>query len=658
MSVLRTGRPIKRTRIAKDHAEAALVAQYTALVRLAYLTLPAALSRHRRVLLAHGAAQRALPGARGTLVPRPRGPQDGDAVTGDALRVRVLRAALSAAHRPAGWPGALPPPRTLVPRLPVVWGLRLFPHAGGAEEIALGQALADAPAPTRAAFVLRRVDGLPDRRTAALLEAAGVRDAAASVRAAADLDAAAGAAAEALLRSQEFDACSVQSRPTDLVRRGRRRRAVWLTGAAAAVALAAVIVPQTTDGSGRSTASARAATPRYLSADRLVRADAQQWADTSRVDFTAWPARGGRTDDKDLLSRALGTWAAPTTDVRVTATPGTPTDAPPRSPQLLYAGDVGGRGVVLFSDGERLARYTDADGDSPAALALSRADDADVTTAAVVVLARSKGSARYLTAPWVAESTTRDLLRPDSPARPLHVSGDGVTDAVPVVAAADCARRPVLQLRSSSRIVEHHAFVVADLGGLSPVHLTYTPLPGHGTPPARQPREATSSQALLAWARSACRLGSWEGGAVRAVNAWDFAEQELPEGGGHAVWMCARATTWRGPGDVALLLRTPTSSLTAPAELVGQARNTAACSRFGQHVVASTRWKSPKDHWYLVAAGSRAVVGISASGAVDTAAAGRTMAVRAPENGTVRVTARLSGEAGGERLSEVGAAGR
>ncbi|MFD8573204.1 hypothetical protein [Streptomyces sp. NPDC059639] len=658
MSVLRPGRPVKRTRIATDRAEAALVTQYTALVRLAYLTLPAALSRHRRVLLAHGAAQRALPGARGALVPRPRGPQDGDTLTRDALRVRVLRAALSAAHRPAGWPGALPPPRTLVPRLPVVWGLRLFPHAGGPEEIALGQALADAPAPTRAAFVLRRVDGLPDKRVAALLEAAGVPDGSASVLAAAELDAAAGAAAEALLRSQEFDACSVQSRPTDLVRRGRRKRAVWVTGAAVAVALAAVIVPQSTDGSGRPTTAARAATPRYLSADRLVRTAPGQWADTSRVDFTAWPARGDLKDDKDLLSRALGTWAAPTTDVRVTSTPGTPVDAPPRSPQLLYAGDVGGRAVVLFSDGERLARYTDADGDSPAALDLARADDADVTSAAVVVLARSKGSARYLTAPWVAESTTRDLLRPDSPARPLHVSGDGVTDTVPVVAAGNCQRRPVLQLRSSSRIVEHHAFVVADLGGLSPVHLTYTPLPGHGTPPARQPREATSSQALLAWARSACRLGSWAGGGVRAVNAWDFAEQDLPEGGGHAVWMCARASTWRGPGDVAMLLRTPTTSLTTPAELVGQARNTAACSRFGQHVVASTRWKSPKDHWYLVAAGSRAVVGITASGAVDSARPGRTLAVRAPEDGTVRVTARLSGEAGGEQLSEVGAAGR
>ncbi|MYW70021.1 hypothetical protein GTY65_39105 [Streptomyces sp. SID8379] len=653
MPALRHGRPLVRTRIATDRAEAALVAQYTALVRLAYLTLPATLSRHRRVLLAHGAAQRALPGTRTALVPRPRGPHDDDVVTHDALRVRVLRGALSAAHRPTGWPGALPPPRALVPRLPVVWGLRLFPRAGGAEEITLGQALADAPAPTRAAFVLRRVDGLPDRRVAELLAAAGVSDAGASVRESATLDAAAGAAAEALLRSQEFDACSVQTRPTDLVRRSRRKRAAWIAGAVGVAAVAALLVPQATQPD-RPTTAARATTPRELSADRLVRADAGQWADTSRVDFTVWPARGDRKDDEELLTRALGTWAAPTTDVKVTATPGTAVDAPPRTPQLLYAGEVGGRAVVLFSDGERLARYTDADGDEPATLDLARVDDADVTTAAVVVLARSEGSARYLTAPWVAESTTRDLLRPDSPARELHVSQDGVTDAVPVAGASGCDRRPVLQLRSSSRIVEHHAFVVADLGGLSPVHLTYTPLPGHGTPPPRQPREATSAQALLAWARGACGLGAWHGGGVRAVNAWDFAEQDLPEGGGHAVWTCARASTWRGPGDVSLLLRTPAASVTEPARVVGQARDTAACSRFGQHVVASTRWKSPKDHWFLLAAGSRAVTRITASGAVDAARPGRTMAVRAPAGGTVRVTALLDAKAGGEKLAEVG----
>lgn len=44
-------------------AEAALVEHYPRLVRLAYLVLPPALGRHRRVLAAHASVQRALPGA-------------------------------------------------------------------------------------------------------------------------------------------------------------------------------------------------------------------------------------------------------------------------------------------------------------------------------------------------------------------------------------------------------------------------------------------------------------------------------------------------------------------------------------------------------------------------------------------------------------------
>ncbi|MET9494028.1 hypothetical protein [Streptomyces sp. NPDC006552] len=641
-------RPAERTRITAAGAEAALVEQYTALVRLAYLTLPATLSRHRRVLMAHAAVQRALPGARAVRVPGPRAAQAGPGGAEDALRVRVLRTALAAAHRPAGWPRALPPPRTLLPRLPVVWGLRVFPRAGGAEEIALGQALAGASAPARAAFVLRRVDGCSTARAAGLLAAAGVHDAEEGVREAVGLEAAAGGAAEALLRSQEFDACSVQTRPTDLLRRARRKR---LAGAVAALLVITAVVfgaPRGGSAGQRPSAPASAA---GLDAGRLSRAAPDAWADTSRVDFTVWPARGGRKDDTALLTRALDAWAAPSDTVAVTTTPGTPADAPPRPPQLLFAGDVGGHGVVLLTDGDRLARYGDPAGDGRASLALARVDDADVTTAAAVVLARAGGSARYLTAPWVAEVTRRDLLRPDTPAKPLHVSRDGLTDTVPVAPAAGCDRRPVLQLRSSARIVEHHAFLVADLGGLSPVHLTYTPLPGHGTPPARQPREATGGQALLAWARTACGLGPWRGGAVRAVNAWDFAEQELPEKGGHAVWSCARASTWRGPGDVALLLRAPAPSVAEPARVVGRARSTTACSRFGQHVVASARWRSPAKHWYLVAAGSRAVTRITVRGAVDTARSGRVLAVRAPERGAVRVTARLDG---GEGLAGVG----
>ncbi|MFZ3554374.1 hypothetical protein [Streptomyces sp. BH055] len=647
MPQLRRDSIIPRSRTATDQAETALLEQYTGLVRLAYLTLPAAFTRHRRVLLAHTAVQRALPGRRAAVVPVPRVPDDGGDPAADALRVRILRTALSAAHRPAGWPAVLPPPRILLPRLPVVWGLRLFPRSGGAEELALVRALSGASAGARAAFVLRHVDGLDADRATALLAAAGVTRAEAAVRESVGLDAEAGPAAAALLRSQEFDACSVQTRPTDLPRRARRTRAALAAGAVAVVAAAALLAPgsapreETTGGDTPARAS--------LGAGDLTRTGQDTWADTARVDFTAWPARGDRTGDTALLDRALAAWAEPSGAVRVSRTPDTPADPAPRAPQLLFAGDVDGRAVVLLSDGERLTRYTAPDGDDRAGLALARVDDADVTTAAAVVLARGQGSARYLTAPWIAEATTRDLLRPDAPGRPLDVSDDGVTDAVPVVPADGCARRPVLQLRSSPRIVEDHSFLLADLGGLSPVHLTYTPLPGHGTPPPRQPREATGSQALVTWARTACRLQPWRGGTVRAVNAWDFAEQQLPQHAGRAVWSCVRASTWRGPGDVALLLRTPAAA-TEPAHLVGRAPATAACSRFGQHVVADTRWRAPGGHWYLLAAGSRAVTRIEASGAVTGSRTGRTLAVRAPERGAVRVTARLDT---GERLREV-----
>ncbi|MYT20157.1 hypothetical protein GTW69_07620, partial [Streptomyces sp. SID7760] len=45
-------------------AEAAIVEHYPRLVRLAYLVLPPALGRNRRVLTAHSLAQRALPRGR------------------------------------------------------------------------------------------------------------------------------------------------------------------------------------------------------------------------------------------------------------------------------------------------------------------------------------------------------------------------------------------------------------------------------------------------------------------------------------------------------------------------------------------------------------------------------------------------------------------
>ncbi|NEE31119.1 hypothetical protein G3M53_37465, partial [Streptomyces sp. SID7982] len=81
-----------------------------------------------------------------------------------------------------------------------------------------------------------------------------------------------------------------------------------------------------------------------------------------------------------------------------------------------------------------------------AALDFARTDDADVTTGAAVVVSRTAEGARFLLAPWIAESTTRDLLAPDTPGRPLEVGPDGVTAEVPRPAAGGaCDAWPVIQ---------------------------------------------------------------------------------------------------------------------------------------------------------------------------------------------------------------------
>ncbi|MFD3694732.1 hypothetical protein ACFWUZ_00975 [Streptomyces sp. NPDC058646] len=256
-------------------------------------------------------------------------------------------------------------------------------------------------------------------------------------------------------------------------------------------------------------------------------------------------------------------------------------------------------------------------------------------------------------APWIAAAGTRDLLRAGEDTRPPAVAADGVTAPVEVPAATGaCAAWPALEVTSSARIVEAHAFVLTDLGALTPVHLTHTPLPdGPGAVPARQPREATGAAARAAWAPTACRLREMGGDAVRAVNIWEFAASDLPDGGGRAVWSCTRASGWAGTGDVLVRL----GPAAGPPQDVTRARATAACGRFGRHVLAGTRWRSPAGRWYLLAAGSREVAGITATGAVRARAEGRTLSAPAgPEGAAVSLTARLAGGAAVTALDDRG----
>jgi hypothetical protein len=212
---------------------------------------------------------------------------------------------------------------------------------------------------------------------------------------------------------------------------------------------------------------------------------------------------------------------------------------------------------------------------------------------------------------------------------------DGVTAALPT-AGADCRSGPVLQLRSSRTVAEKHAFLLADLGGILPAHLTYTPPPSAGA--ARAPREATGSEALVTWARTACALPE-QGPGVKELNAWAFAEQQLPQHAGTATWVCLRTDRWNGEGSAAteLLLPGPGGARTVRTALA-QGRG---CSRFDQNTVGWTRWRAPDGHAFLLAAGSRRVARLRVQGdgpALDVAPADRTVAVESPEGGRPEVT--------------------
>jgi hypothetical protein len=120
-----------------DEVEAALLANYSALVRLAYLILPPILGRDRRVLAAHDVVQHALPG-REKLECQLIGVYD--AV--DFTRRRVAQAAIEQARA-----------RTPLRLLPLVWAFRLFARPS-AEDLLLGGKSPEA----RAAWALGHSD--------------------------------------------------------------------------------------------------------------------------------------------------------------------------------------------------------------------------------------------------------------------------------------------------------------------------------------------------------------------------------------------------------------------------------------------------------------------------------------------------------------------
>ncbi|MEU1469853.1 hypothetical protein ABZ434_16675 [Streptomyces sp. NPDC005761] len=633
--------PPAAARVDAEPSGAALVEHYPRLARIGYLVLPHSLSRDRRVLTAHALAQRSLQAARragaadGGAVPLPRRP--GRTETADPgyayVRRQVLRDALAAGrplrlrHRPrrAQFPAVLP----------LAWGLRLFPHSGGADELVLEQRLSAVSGAARAAFVLRGLEGLADGEVRRVLCDVGVADPHAAL-----MEADGVPAAHALLASPGFDPCSLQARPPDLPRRRRYVRAA-LAGVAALLVCGALLgLPG--EGWGRGDPSAplytrNPAAEEALDPGALRRVPATYWQRSPRTDFTAWPTRGDRTEDIRLLRRALRVWARPGGSVRTSATPRTPVGPPMGTAQLLYAGEVGASAVVLFYDGLRVVRYAeprDADPSEGAALDFARVDGADATSAGALVVARAGGSVRYLTAPWVRQVRVRDLLAPAREPRTLHRSPDGVTDppAGPATAPG-CRSWYAVELADAEAVR-----LVTDLGELAPARLT-------SGPPAR-PHDVSGRAEYESWARTACLLAAVRSHGVRAVNSWVYASQPLPEGNGTAQWLCTRAETWRGTGSRVLAQfqapSGPPSGSGPPGVVAARAEDVPECGTRAPRVLAGVLWKSRGGRWYVLAAGSEQFASLTTSGGVTGRARGRLLAVPAGAGDRAQLHGRLA----------------
>ncbi|MGW2508518.1 hypothetical protein ACWC0A_03620 [Streptomyces scopuliridis] len=640
-----------------EQAEAALVEHYTRLVRLAYLVLPPSLGRNRRVLTAHALVQRSLPRGRTAAVaersaiPAQSRAEGGRGTTGAGrnpgyayVRERVLRQALDAG-RPLR---RLARPRRaqLPPLLPHVWGLRLFPRSGGADELALDQRLSGLSGPARAAFALRGLELLTDEEVRRLLHAAGAEDTETALTEAAEAAERRIGTADpvALLRSPEFDPCSLQARPTDLMRRRQYGRAALAATAALLVCGTLLGLPGDgwgPDGDADPAYGRGAAVASALDPARVRRIAPAAWQTSARADFSVWPARGPLAEDRALLGRALTAWAAPGASVQISATPATPSGPPMGSPQLLYAGKVDAARVVLFHDGLRVVRYAEpaAGSEGAAALDFARVDGADAAAAGALVVGRSDGEVRYLTAPWVRGTSVRDLLDPAKPARPLRRDADGVTDPLASPAMArDCRAWDTLSVRDGAAdtgATDAHApdtgatdtgatdRLLTDLGELTPARLT------SGPPSA--PGDVSAPADRAAWARTACLLPAMRSHGVRSVNSWPYARQPLPESNGTATWLCTRAETWRGPGSRVLAQFQAPSRTTAPGAVAARAEDSPACGVRESQVLAGVLWKSRGGTWYVLAAGSGKLGPVEVSGGVRGRAPGNLLAVRAAE---------------------------
>jgi len=518
---------------------------YDSLVFVAFQATATRLGRHRRVLIAHSVVQ-GLP----QLPSTDSAPAAFGVVVKEALQADEGR------------------------RWVRIRGLRFFPVTDALEPLQFEEALRSVPPEVRVAWALLQRGGFDRVTVLRILQDVGFP------RAAAVLEAADAVPVDA---DQVFDPCAVRLAP-DWETRPRRR---WV------LALPLVLIAGCLAAWGFAPDSAAPPVPVVKAAAGLTAAPADLWRRTSKLDFSAWPARGELSRDEALQDRVWTLWQR---GENVTGAAGTATVVPAQRPSMLYAGHFGDALVAILYDGIRVGRYTETAG--VGSLRLERVDSADLMTSAAVVVDRSAAGTQYLLAPWTAAAAVRDLAVPAAASRPLSVE-EGVTAAIPN-GPAGCRSRMALELRSSPAVAEKHAFVLADLGDTIPAHLTYMPLPNRGT--ARAPREVLSADARRSWALHACGLDAWHNQATRLVNSWSFAAQALPTGG-VARWACVRVDSWSGQGRAAVRLELPSG----PAQEVAELTATSSCGRFAQNVVATTIWRSPARENYLLAAGSRHV---------------------------------------------------
>ncbi|MER6616807.1 hypothetical protein [Streptomyces xantholiticus] len=613
-------------------AEAALVEHYPHLVRIAYLVLPSSLGQGRRVLTAHAVVQRSLPRgdtAAAPAVPRARRPEDARDPGYGYVRDRVVRQAMEASLPLRRW--ALPRRSQFPPLLPHLWGMRVFPRSGGAGELVLDQRLAALSGPARAAYVLRGLEKLSDREVCEALERAGAADPAKALADAGGVPG--GRRGPELLGSCEFDACSLQVRPTDLLRRRRHARAALMAAAALAVCGTLLLLPGGGQGGAGSVPYGRnAAVKAALDPGSLLRVPGTAWQSSARRDFSVWPARGPLTGDRALLRRALAAWAGPGGAVRVSATPGTPSGPPMGPPQLLFAGGVGLARVVVLYDGLRVVRYAETAGADGVALDFARSDGADAAVSGALVAGRSQAYVRYLTAPWVRGVAVRDLLAPDAKPRALRRDANGLTERLPSPAQErECRSWQALELTDGSRTT-----LVTDLGELTPAHLTYGP--------PNAPAGVMEATARATWARTACLLPGVRAHGVRSVNSWRYAQQRLPEANGTAAWVCTRAETWRGTGSRVLAhFQAPSARPGTPGAVVARAEDSPSCGVREPRVLAGVLWKSRAGQWYVLAAGSRQHASVTVLGdGVEGGATDNVVAVRAHEGARPGLNGRLA----------------